>query len=327
MIIQQQNRAIIINGYADTQDTSREQLAEWSDVLTYISYYSYGFTLDGVLIPALDSRLIQYAYDLGVAPLMVLTPFNELGEYSYDLLKELFTDPYMRDQLINQIVLTVMEKNYYGVVFNFGYIAPEDKEQFVITVSKTASRLNRRAKLVIVSLNPGIDDLGIDYSSLGKVANFIELRTFSWESISGPPSPIDSIEQNREMLNYITARVDPNKILLGIPNFGLDWTLPYVADETTAQIISNVDAVTKAELAGATIQYNNIAQSSYYRYVDDKGREHEVWFYDQKSIESKLALINEYGLAGISIWMITNPFPTAIEIINKLFTEVYKIDI
>lgn len=265
---------IIVNGYA-TPDLPAEMLDLWVDDLSYLSIYSYGFTMSGQLVSISDGRLIDEVYDEGVGPLMVLTPTNAGGTYQYELLTELFTNPSMRDEYINNVVLTVMDKNYYGVVFDFGFIAPEDREQFVITISKTAARLNRRAKLVIVSLTPGLSDDGIDYRSLGLAANSIELKTFYRNGEA--PGEVASTDSIRSMLNDITTKIQPGKILLGLLNPQSDRALPY-EDE-----LSSSD-----------------------------------------SVAAKLELVNEYDLAGISIWTIMHPFPAGNELIQELFT-VYKI--
>lgn len=244
-----QKRTIFVNGYA-TADITQEQLLQWAESLTYVSCYSYGFRIDGSLIPADDADLIRYASESGVAPLLVITPINESGTYSYELLKEVFTNPRMRDRFINNIFLTVVEKNYYGAVFNFGPIAAEDRGQFVITVSKTAARLNRMGALVMVSLITGVNDAGIDFESLSRAANFVELRSF----------------QIRDVLEAEISLLDPGKVLLELPNYS----------------------------------------------------------YDPGSIQARLELVDGYGLAGVSIWTIMNPFPAGVEVISEMFT-VYKI--
>jgi spore germination protein len=214
-----QKKTIFVNGYA-TADITQEQLLQWAENLTYVSCYSYGFNIDGSLIPADDENLIRYAFESGVAPLLVITPINESGTYSYALLKEVFTNPRMRDRFINNIFLTVIEKNYYGAVFNFGDIAAEDREEFTITVSKTAARLNRMGALVMVSLITATNDVGIDYVSLNRAANFIELRTFPLE---------------REL--------DPRTILLELPNYGYD----------AGSLHARLELVNSYDLAGVSI--------------------------------------------------------------------------
>lgn len=318
-----QTKTIIVNGYA-TADITSEALARWANNLTYVSFYSYGFNRNGELVPINDAALIQDAYNLDVAPLMVLTPIDESGTYSYDLLRVLFTEPAMRDRLINNITNVVFEKKYYGVVFNFGYIAPGDKEQFIITVSKTSARLNAIGALVIVSIVPGINDEGIDYISLGKAANFVELRTFQWEGIYSPPAAVTSVDLLEEMLALIITRIDSNKILLGLPNYGLDWILPHVPGESTASIISNPEAIELAEQFKVEIQFDVVSRAPFYRYTNGSGRVHEVWFEDIRSLRAKLELVNQFNLAGISIWTIMNPFPAGIQMIDEMFT-VYQV--
>lgn len=314
-----QRRSIIVNGYAAPQITA-EQLAQWAGSLTYVSYFSYGYTMNGELVPISDEDLIAQARQNGVAPLMVLTPIDETGAYSYGLVREVFTNPVMRDRLINNIVLTATDRNYYGVVFNFGYIATEDNQQFVITVSKSAARLNRRGKLIIVSIITGLNDEGIDYEALGRAANFLELRTFRQEQSQEPPGAVSPIDRMRETVFNITALVDPRFILLGIPNYGYDWELPHLQSRTAAETISNIEAADRAGRAGAPIQYEETVQSPYFSYTNGTGTMHEVWFEDERSIRAKFELVNEFNLAGVGIWTIMNPFPVGIEVMNELFT-------
>lgn len=318
--IAQEKREIFVNGYA-TPDITREQLARWADDLTYVSYYSYGYTMQGELVPIDDASLIQASYDSGVGPLMVLTPFDENGQYSYELVRVLFTDPRVRDRLINNVVMTVTNKNYLGFIFNFGYIAPEDSEEFVVTVAKTAARLNRRGNLVIVSLTPGINDEGINYESLGRAANFLELRMFHWEQVYEAPGPVSPVDRARELLSVITAKVNPRAILLGISNYGYVWTLPYGA---AAERISQEEAAERAIRAGVPVEYDEIVQAPHYSYTTPEGVNQVVWYEDERSVRAKLSLVDEFNLSGISIWTIMNPFPAAIAAIDEMFL-VFKI--
>lgn len=322
--IAQDKREILVNGYA-MPDITREQLAGWADDLTYVSYYSYGYTMRGDLVPIRgDDALVRASYDSGVGPLMVLTPFDENGEYSYELVRILFTDPLIRDRLINNVVITVTEKNYLGFVFNFGYIAPEDSEEFVVTVAKTAARLNRRGNLVIVSLTPGINDEGINYESLGRAANLLELRLFHWEQVYEPPGPVSPVDRASTLLSAITAVVDPRAILLGISNYGYVWTLPYIYGAAAAEMISQEEAAERAARAGAAVQYDETAQAPHYSYIDPSGLNRIVWYEDERSVRAKLSLVNQFGLSGISIWTIMSPFPAAVAAIDEMFT-VFKI--
>ena len=310
-----QSEPIVVNGYA-TAYMSRELLAYWASDLTYVSYYSYGFNAEGDLIPLDDEKLIRYAYISRVAPFFVLSPIDESGTYNYDLTKAVFTNPLTRDRLINNILLTILEKDYSGMVFNFGYIAPDDKEQFVVTVSKTAVRLNRKSALVIVSLTTGVYDEGIDYISLNRAANFLELRTFHFDHGNVPPgalSPVGMLNQFFETKKVL----DTKKILLGITNYGYDWTLPYSTSSAPAKLISNLEAESRAMQSKVPVHYDEEAQAPYFEYIDSSETNHIIWYENKESIQAKLQIVNEYDLAGISIWTIMEPFPAVINAINE----------
>ncbi|HBR02951.1 MAG TPA: spore gernimation protein, partial [Ruminiclostridium sp.] len=64
-------------------------------------------------------------------------------------------------------------------------------------------------------------------------------------------------------------------------NYGYNWTLPF-QQGTAAQTISNVGAVNLAWREGAAIQYDPIAQAPFFRYYDENGTQHEVWFEDAR---------------------------------------------
>jgi spore germination protein len=109
------------------------------------------------------------------------------------------------------------------------------------------------------------------------------------------------------VLQFAVSVIPSTKILMGMPNYGYDWTLPFVKG-TAARSISNLEAVDIAAKMGAQIRYDTVAQSPFFNYYD-KGRTHEVWFEDARSIQAKLKLVKKYNLAGISYWNLNGFFP------------------
>ena len=69
----------------------------------------------------------------------------------------------------------------------------------------------------------------------------------------------------------------------------------------------------------AQIQYDVVAQSPFFNYYDDKGKQHVVWFEDARSIYAKLRLVNEFKLSGVSYWTIAKYFPQNWLVLNSLF--------
>lgn len=119
-------------------------------------------------------------------------------------------------------------------------------------------------------------------------------------------APIPNV---RQVVEYALTEIPAEKIWLGVPTYGYDWPLPFVKGKTKAQSISPRLAVARAWKYGAEIQYSETAQAPWYRYADENGMEHEVWFEDARSIQTKLALIPEYALRGVGYWNLMRPFP------------------
>lgn len=319
----------IINGYA-YPFIRQEVLNEWLPDLTYVSSFNYGITSSGELIPPMsdDARLLATAADQGVAPIMVLAAMDENGQFNSELASRVLRDPQARKNLTENIYQMVQSKNFYGVDFDFEYIPAEDKDLYAALVAETARRLHPEGYIVLVALapktyteQPGLLYEGHDYAALGNAADLALLMTYEWGYRYGPPMAVAPLNNVRQVVEYGITQISPNKILLGIPNYGYDWTLPFVPGESAAETISNIEAPARAARYGAEIQFDETAQSPFYRYTDELGRPHIVWFEDARSIRSKLNLIEEYGLAGASIWTIMNPFPPgASEVLNDLYT-------
>ena len=123
----------------------------------------------------------------------------------------------------------------------------------------------------------------------------------------------------RQVLEFGVSPIPPEKIFMGIPNYGYDWPLPFVRGETRARTIGNVEAVDIARQYGAAIQFDPTAQSPYFNYTDENGIAHVVWFEDARSIERKLALIPELGLRGASYWTVMRWFPQNWAVLNALY--------
>ena len=117
-------------------------------------------------------------------------------------------------------------------------------------------------------------------------------------------APINKV---REVVDYALTEIPAEKILLGMPNYGYDWPLPYERGVTVAPSIGNAQAVEIAIANSAEIQFDELAQSPFFRYVN-QGVEHEVWFEDVRSIEAKFMLVKEYGLRGVGYWQLMRLF-------------------
>ena len=304
----------IINGYA-YPSISPATLQWWLPRLTWLSSFSYGFTETGELINLEDYNLIEPAKAAGVKTLMVLTPMNESGMFDDAIAIEVFNNPEAEANLINNIEENIRVKGMDGVDFDFEYLSAEYADNYVELVARTRERLGPRGHLTTVARapktsvdQPGLLYQGHDYAGMGQAADYCLLMTYEWGYTFGPPMPVSPINNVRSVIEFGITQIPASKILMGMSNYGYDWALPFIRGESRAEKLSNYEAEARAAYYGVPVQYDEVAQAPFFTYTSPDGIEHIVWFENEKSWTARLALVEEYGLAGISIWNIMNIF-------------------
>jgi len=128
-------------------------------------------------------------------------------------------------------------------------------------------------------------------------------------------SPINEV---RKVLDYAVTRIPREKILMGIPAYGYDWKIPW-EQGTRATVIQSGGAVSIAARNGANIEFDERAQTPFFRYREAGGQGREAWFEDARSLLAKYELVREFGIAGVSYWTVNNPFPQNWTLVDDLW--------
>lgn len=324
-----------VNGYA-YPFIDREVLRRTLPYLTYLSIFSYGIRPDGSIFPPTggDEELIAIAREYGTVPLLVLTSLTENGTFSSGLARDVIADPALSERVIDDIARILPEKGYGGVDVDFEYVPGENAGDYADFVRRINERLNgsdpNGTYTVFVSLAPkyranqgGLLYGGHDYGGLGAAADGTLLMTYEWGYTYGPPLAVSPINEVRRVVDYAVTEIPREKLLLGVPNYGYDWALPYVRGETKAESLGNMTAVARALENGAAIQYDEAAQAPFYTYLaatdSEDAAEHIVWFENARSADAMLRLVNEYGMRGIGVWNIMRYFPALWLVANSLY--------
>jgi len=320
---------IEVNGYA-FPNINMETLRKTLPHLTYLSIFSYEVNRDGSLREINDTPLIQAARNAGVAPLMVITNISETGGFDSDLASAILSNEEVQDTLLDNVIRIMQQKNYFGLDIDFEYIYPSDRELYNNFLRKTVNRLRPLGYTVTTALAPKISATqqgtlyeAHDYPVHGELADHIIIMTYEWGYTYSPPMAVAPLNEVRRVLNYAVTAIPRRKILMGIPNYGYNWTLPFQPG-TAAETISNTQAVELALREGAYIQYDPVAQVPFFTYYDENGRLHEVWLEDARSILAKLTLANEFRLGGVSYWTINQYFPQNWLVLESVF-DVIKV--
>lgn len=328
-IASNEKRSVHSGGYAYPFIT-RWVLEQTLPYLSDLFIFSYGFTAEGQLIPPIlnEQWMISLAKAYQTAPILTLTPFGPDGNFNNSLISSVVNNLSARTTLKNNIIARIQAYGYEGLDIDFEYILASDKQAFSDFVNYMAEAVHGIGYPLSVALAPktsanqaGLLYEGKDYAQLGAAADYVLLMTYEWGYKYGPPMAVAPINKVREVLDYAITVIPPEKIHLGLPNYGYDWTLPFEQGISAATTIGNVEAVQIAVLNGSVIIFDETAQSPYFNYetLELQPQSHLVWFEDVRSYGAKFNLLNEYNLRGLSCWQINQLFLAGWLLLNDRF--------
>ncbi|MEG2119674.1 MAG: LysM peptidoglycan-binding domain-containing protein, partial [Pseudoflavonifractor sp.] len=267
---QEKEGVLSVNGYA-YPFIDKDLLQATIPYLTFLTPFTYGITPAGGLLDLDDRVLIAMAKQGGAAALMHLSTLTELGSFSNDIAHLILTDTALQETLINEIEHTMAERGYRGLDVDFEYIFPEDAQAYAAFIRALSDRLRPLGYPVIVALapktyaaQPGLLYEAHNYAALGAAAAQVLLMTYEWGYAYGPPMAVAPLPNVRRVLEYAMTEIPAEKIWLGIPNYGYDWTLPFVKGVSKAVSLSSQKAVSLAIQYGAEIHYDDDAQAPYF---------------------------------------------------------------
>lgn len=220
---------------------------------------------------------------------------------------KMITDPAIRKKAIENIVALVQRNNYDGVNIDFEMLPSWTKDSYSTFIRELSQKLHARGKMVTISVFPKVDVpysiMGAyDYKALAPYIDRLVIMTYDrhWSTGSaGPIAPLAWVEEN---IISTLRDVPAEKILLGIANYGYDWS----ANGGQGKDIAAKKAIELAERKGAQIKWDSDAQVPYFNYTDSSRYKHTVYFESSYSLDTKLMLVNKYSLKGVAIWRLGN---------------------
>ncbi len=302
---------LLVNAYA-YPNISRAVLNETLPCLSFFCPFSTRLTPAGELMPIDDGALVEAALAQNAAPLLTVTNLGENGGFSGEIAHALFTDRAVQDAAIDSIFAALARGRWAGVNLNIEYVCPFDRACYNRFLERLSGLLHERGWYLTTAVAPkesaeqeGLLDAAHDYAAHGRFADWVVLMTYEWGYTCSAPQAVSPLNRIRRVLDYAVTQMPTGSILLGLSNYGYRWRLPWRQGDA-ARVISNAAAANLAVSVGAELHFDETAQAPWFAYTDAAGERGAVWFEDLRSLRAKLALVREYGLAGVSWWTV-NP--------------------
>jgi spore germination protein len=226
------------------------------------------------------------------------------GQWSYQPVARILHNPALMNQQIDAIVRLVESNHYAGIDIDYEQLQAGDRQDFTTFCERLAGALHAKGKLLSVALfaktsNAGNQPTNVaqDYRAIGQVADQVRLMGYDYHWAGSAPGPIAPVDWLRDVLRYAKSQIPADKIVLGIPLYGYDWSGGHGTG------ISWLQALRLSREYHAAPRYDTQAQAPWFTYTDSAGRKHTVWFENAASSRAKFDVAEGAGIGGVYLWM------------------------
>lgn len=215
-----------------------------------------------------------------------------------DELRALLRSPSKRACLVNSAADAVRQTDSKGLNIDFEGLTANDRPYLTEFMLEMADRLHRQQQLMTVDIP--VDASAFDLNVLAVVSDATILMAYDQHYPGGGPGPIAAHDWVTESVERALAIIPPEKLILGIANYGYDWTVDPAG--TPAQNVGYKQLVQLAGAMSAKPAMEQASKNMRFGYKDAQGQKHEVWFLDQNTFWNQQRLVQQHGLLGASLW-------------------------
>ncbi len=278
--------------------------------VTEVSPWIYGLDSSGQIVTQYGSGQAELISadirKLRAAGMQIVPSLADVtrGLWSYPPVARMLHSPALMAQQIDAIVRLVEANGYAGIDIDYEQLRAGDRQDFTTFCERLAGALHAKGKVLSVALFAKTSDAGTsptnvaqDYRAIGQVADQVRLMGYDYHWAGSPPGPIAPVDWLRDVLRYAKTQIPADKIVLGIPLYGYDWTGGHGTGVRWLQ------ALRLSRQYHAALHYDAQAQAPWFTYTDSAGRKHTVWFENAASSRAKFDVAQGAGIGGVYLWM------------------------
>jgi peptidoglycan-N-acetylglucosamine deacetylase len=213
----------------------------------------------------------------------------------------MLAQPAARARLTKELTDFATQQRHPGIVIDFEQVPKSSMEDFQHFIHDLGASL-RAANLKLMIALPAAD-WSYDYKYLAAQTDAMILMNYDFHYPTSDPGPIAAQDWFVTNIQNITKLVPPEKIVMGIANYGYDWQ---AKSKTTphpiAQPVTFQQAIVTAVESETDVEFDSDSLNPHYSYGDDKNNVHQVWMLDALTAYNELRVAERAGVRGTALW-------------------------
>jgi peptidoglycan-N-acetylglucosamine deacetylase len=214
---------------------------------------------------------------------------------------EMLALPASRERLTKSLTDFATQQHQAGVVVDFEQVPKSSMEDFQHFIHDLGESL-RAANLKLMVALPAAD-WSYDYKYLAAQADAMILMNYDFHYPTSEPGPIAAQDWFVTNIQNIVKLVPPEKIVMGIANYGYDWQAKSKSvPHPIAQPVTFQQAIVTAVESETDVEFDSDSLNPHYSYGDEKNNVHQVWMLDALTAYNELRAAERAGVRGTALW-------------------------
>lgn len=268
---------------------------------------------------------------------LIIPTLQNYGDTKFDasVIHRIINDPVLRSKHVKEIVRLIEKEKYDGIDIDYEDLPFEARDCYTKFIQELSGVLKKKNKVLSLTVSPKTNNDAKwrgpgaqDWEALVSYVDCLKIMVYDYHWITshhGPVSPVDWLD---DVLKYAASIPDAKqKIIIGLPLYGLDWGTNIPAKETMYQDAMEIMNSHSYFAFGRSNSVNHPTSTIcmysknvelHFQYKLD-GDLRTVYFQDSYSLEERLKVINQYRsrIKGITFWRLGGEDPSIWNVIEK----------
>lgn len=252
---------------------------------------------DGNYASCASREYVDKAHSMGLKVWAVLDNFNKGENVNSEIL---FSQTSVRKKLISRLMEDADVYDLDGINLDIESISPKAMTHYVQFIRELSVDCRKRGIFLSVD-NYVPSDYTANYNRAeqGRVADYVIIMGYDEHHAGGDAGSVASLPYVETGIKNTLLEVPAEKVINAIPFYTRVWTLK---DGRTSSSALGIEA------AAAWVEDNHVKLywqeelGQYYGELQDEDSLRQIWLEDARSLELKMNLIKQYGLAGVGCW-------------------------
>ena len=244
-----------------------------------------------------DKNYVDQAHAMGMQVWAVLDNFNKGDNVQSEVL---LASTAARKKLIASLMKDAQTYGFDGINLDVEGIKASAGPHYVQFIRELSVDC-RKAGLVlsIDSYVPASYSAFYNWAEQGRVADYVVMMGYDEHFAGGEAGSVASIGYERQGITDLLKQVPKEKLISAIPFYTRIWKED--ASGTSSQSVGISSAKEWVETNQVELYWQEDL-GQYYGELEKDGVNYEIWMEEERSLELKMQLIRDNGLAGVACW-------------------------